>query len=206
MTADTETRLEYLPALGRRVRLGSWDDQKVSTYRKLREAIEVGRWDDAARLANYFVDEGKVCFSIYRQWIPDLNAFLRESGVAADELELVNAEIVAKLTLPDGTAWNAYEQWDRFLTAIEAQGIKAGKCQAEDVVRLKNSCGAPVSYKFLQKRLEWFEIIEPRTFANVQFQKLEEQAKTMECLRPCGRRHILACSQGLLQKLGLDRR
>jgi Zn-dependent peptidase ImmA (M78 family) len=62
-----------------------------------------------------------------------------------------------------------------FLQAVENEGVEAGKCTAEDVVRLKHSCGAPVSYKFLQKRLEWFEIIEPKKFAKVQFQKLEEQ-------------------------------
>jgi Zn-dependent peptidase ImmA (M78 family) len=62
-----------------------------------------------------------------------------------------------------------------FLQAVENEGVEAGKCTAEDVVRLKHSCGAPVSYKFLQKLLEWFEIIEPKKFAKVQFQKLEEQ-------------------------------
>jgi Zn-dependent peptidase ImmA (M78 family) len=62
-----------------------------------------------------------------------------------------------------------------FLQAVENEGVEAGKCTAEDVVRLKHSCGAPVSYKFLQKRLEWFEVIQPKQFAKVQFQKLEEQ-------------------------------
>src|SRR5436309_15814743 len=102
VSAASETRLEYFPALGRRVRLGSWEDQRISTYRKIREAIEAGRWDGAAELCNYFVDEARVCFAIYRQWIPDLNAFLAESGVPRDELDAVDREIVAKLDLPDG--------------------------------------------------------------------------------------------------------
>ena len=58
-TGET-TRIEYLPALGRRTRLGTWEDQKISTYRKIREAIGRSRWDDAAELGNYFVDEAKV--------------------------------------------------------------------------------------------------------------------------------------------------
>lgn len=119
MTADTETRLEYLPALGRRVRLGSWDDQKISTYRKIREAVEESRWDDAASLCNYFVDEARVCFAIYRQWIPDLKAFLVENGVPRDEVESANAEIVAKLDLPDGQRWEPFRQWHAFVTAVE---------------------------------------------------------------------------------------
>lgn len=118
-SVSDSTPISFVSSIGRRARTDSWEEQKISTYRKVREAIEEGRWDEAARLTNYFVDEGKVCFSIYRQWIPDLNSFLRESGVPADELERVNAEIVDKLVLPDGTPWNAYEQWDRFLTAVE---------------------------------------------------------------------------------------
>jgi hypothetical protein len=114
-----ETRLEYFPPLGRRVRLGSWEDQKISTYRKIREAVDEGRWDDAAELANYFVDEAKVCFAIYRQWIPDLNAFLAENGVARDDLDAVNKEIVGKLDLPDGRPWDPFRQWHDFVTQVE---------------------------------------------------------------------------------------
>src|SRR3954464_12755794 len=106
MSTTGETRIEFVPALGRRARLGSWEDQKISTYRKIREAVEQERWDDAAELANYFVEEAKVCFSIYRQWIPDLNAFMAENGISKDDLDAANAEIVSKLDLPDGRPWD----------------------------------------------------------------------------------------------------
>ena len=118
------TSIAFVPSIGRRARTDSWQDQAVSTYRRIREAVDEGRWDDAAHLTNYFVDEGKVCFGIYRQWIPDLNAFLGENGVSADDLAAVNAQIVEKLALPDGGRWDPYEQWDRFLTAIE-QTVRA---------------------------------------------------------------------------------
>ena len=114
-----ETRIEYSPHVGRRIRLGSWEDQKISTYRKIREAIEDGHFDQAAKLASYFVDEARVCFQIYRQWIPDLNAFLAENGVPRDELDRLNAEIVAKLDLPDGRPWDPYRQWDDFVNRID---------------------------------------------------------------------------------------
>jgi hypothetical protein len=118
-TSVDRTSISFVPSIGRRARVDSWEEQKISTYRKIRDAVEEQRWDDAARLMNYFVDEGRVCFGIYRQWIPDLNGFLSENGVSAGDLEAVNAGIVAKLTLPDGTPWNAYAQWDRFLTDVE---------------------------------------------------------------------------------------
>ncbi|HEV3404474.1 MAG TPA: hypothetical protein VG073_09295 [Gaiellaceae bacterium] len=119
MTTIGDTRLEYFPALGRRVRLGSWEDQKISTYRKISEAVEQGRWDDAAELCNYFVDEAKVCFAIYRQWIPDLSAFLAENGVSRQELQTVHAEIVAKLDLPGGRPWDPFRQWHEFVMQVE---------------------------------------------------------------------------------------
>jgi hypothetical protein len=119
MATNGDTRIEYVPALGRRARLGSWEDQKVSTYRKIREAIEDRRWDDAAELCNYFVDEAKVCFAIYRQWIPDLNGFLAENGVASADLDAVNAEILAKLDLPDGRPWDPHRRWHDFVTQVE---------------------------------------------------------------------------------------
>ena len=118
--ASDATAIQFVPSIGRRARTDSWESQKVSTYRRIREAVAEERWDDAARLMNYFVDEARVCFGIYRQWIPDLNGFLREHGVAPDELAEVNATIVAKLAHPDGRRWDPYEQWDRFLTAVEA--------------------------------------------------------------------------------------
>jgi hypothetical protein len=119
MAATRETRIEYLPALGRRTRLGSWEDQKISTYRKIREALEDERWDDAAELGNYFVDEAKVCFAIYRQWIPDLRAFLVENGVAPDDVEAANQAIVDKLDLPDGRPWDPFRQWHDFTMQVE---------------------------------------------------------------------------------------
>ena len=62
-----------------------------------------------------------------------------------------------------------------FLACAESMGLQRGKVTPEQVVELKRTCGAPVSYTFLQKRLEWFTFIENGEFAKVQFQKLEEQ-------------------------------
>lgn len=45
---------------------------------------------------------------------------------------------------------------------------------AEDIVRLKRSCKARVSYRFLCKRLEQLRLIRRGAFDRVQFQKLED--------------------------------
>src|SRR6186997_2204806 len=72
----SQTTIEFTELLGRRVRMGPWEDQKISTYRKILEAFDEGRWDEAAELEAYFVDEASVCFAIYRQWIPDVRGYL----------------------------------------------------------------------------------------------------------------------------------
>lgn len=61
-----------------------------------------------------------------------------------------------------------------FLACVGQLGIAAGKCMAEDVVRLKRACGAPVSFTFLRKRLEFFRFAAPGQLGKIHFQKLEE--------------------------------
>jgi hypothetical protein len=105
------TTIAFSEALGRRIRMGSWEEQRISTYSKIGEAIDAGERDLAAQLVGYFVEEASVCFGIYRQWIPDLNAFLASNGVPKEEIEAANARIVATLTLPDGSPWDVRAQW-----------------------------------------------------------------------------------------------
>lgn len=62
-----------------------------------------------------------------------------------------------------------------FLDLTCSLQIREGNCSAEDVVRIKRSCQAKVSYTFLKKRLERLQFIEPGAFAKIQFQKLEEE-------------------------------
>ena len=85
-----ETQISFTDLLGRRVRMGPWEDQKISTYRKILDALEAGRWDEAAKLGSYFVDEAQVCFAIYRQWIADLNGYLSDKGVDAAVIKARN--------------------------------------------------------------------------------------------------------------------
>ncbi len=131
MAESSPVQIAYSELLGRRVRLGPWEDQKISTYQKIQEALDRGSWDEAATLAHYFVDEADVCFNIYRQWIMDLNAYLRQRGVTAAEVKAVNDGIVAKLNLPDGTRWDPYRQWDKFRNGVEQFAAHAHRGERE---------------------------------------------------------------------------
>ena len=116
MGTGEKTRIEFSEMLGRRVRIGDWQDQTIGTYVKIGEAIREGDWDHAADLADYFVDEANVCFTLYRQWVNDLRGFLADNGMDADELAATDADVQSKLTTPEGDAWNAHRHWDSFRT------------------------------------------------------------------------------------------
>jgi hypothetical protein len=115
-----ETTIAFTELLGRRVRMGPWEDQKISTYRKIIEALEGARWDEAAALGSYFVDEANVCFTIYRQWIGDLNGYLADKNVDAAVIAARNDQAIAVAKLPDGSPWHPRKHWDRFLSEVQA--------------------------------------------------------------------------------------
>lgn len=58
---------------------------------------------------------------------------------------------------------------------INSMKISTGNCTPEQIVEIKRQIPAPVSYIFVRKRLERFNLIAKGEFSNVQFQKLEEQ-------------------------------
>jgi len=54
-------------------------------------------------------------------------------------------------------------------------GLRSGQAKPEDIVRLKRSTKASVSYTFLRKRFEFVGLIPRGAFATVKFTRLEEQ-------------------------------
>lgn len=107
-----DTGISFSEVLGRRARQGQWEDLKVSTYRRLRQALDEGEPEAVTELADYFIEEARVCFSLYRQWVQDLRAFLLAKGVSEGELADAEASILELLRLPDGTPWDPHRVWD----------------------------------------------------------------------------------------------
>jgi Zn-dependent peptidase ImmA (M78 family) len=56
---------------------------------------------------------------------------------------------------------------------LQVVDIKA-PATAEDLCRFKRECKAAVSFRFLTKRFEWFELCAPGAFAKVHFKQLYE--------------------------------
>jgi hypothetical protein len=106
--------LSFSEVLGRRVRTGEWQDQKVCTYDKIRETIDRGDLQAAAEFIDFFVDEADVIYSIFRQLVPDVNEFLLQRGFTKEEIRDVNAKILGILRLPDGRPFKPRRLWEEF--------------------------------------------------------------------------------------------
>jgi hypothetical protein len=102
----------YSKVLGRNVRTGPWDDQKISTFDKIRTALETGDTAAAAEQLDMFMDEASIIFSFFRQLVPDAMAYLRQRGMTVDELRDLNTRLLALLRLPDGRAFSARRLWE----------------------------------------------------------------------------------------------
>ena len=147
--------------LQRRVRLGTWEDQKVSTYRKILESIDTGEWSDASELARYFVDEAAVCWNLYRQWLSDLEGFLRDEGTSAQDLESIRTHLREVTRLPDGQVFDSQAMWDRFNDLItkvelacEAQDSEAARShmkEAKEVWRQTHDRDVDMTYCYMSE-------------------------------------------------------
>jgi hypothetical protein len=128
--------LGFSEVLGRRVRTGDWQEQKVSTYDKIRQALEAGDFQSAAAFVGFFADEADVIFGFFRQLIPDANEFLLKRGLTKTDLRELNAKIIALLTLPDGRPFNARRLWEEFRAQGEALVLLCGQEDADGALEL----------------------------------------------------------------------
>ncbi len=111
--------ITFSDVLGRRIRSGEWVEQKVSTFREVGRAIDDARWDDAGELAQYFVDEARVCWNLYRQWTVELEEFLTARGLSGDELVALRATTAELTRMPDGSLFEPEKEWALFHQQID---------------------------------------------------------------------------------------
>jgi hypothetical protein len=156
----------FSEVLQRRVRLGGWEDQKISTYAKILEALENHQWADAAELASYFVDEAAVCWRLYRQWLADLEGFLRDEGVSEIDLEAIHARLVELTALPDGSTFDSDQHWAQFQNLIagvisaaqahDAERAVAAMVEAKEIWRQTHDRDVDKTYCYMSETAERF--------------------------------------------------
>lgn len=112
--------LTWWDEVGKRVRTGAWEDQAVSTVTKIREALEeagdefglkAGRRETAAQLVDYFLEEAKVVYVIYKVWTEGFLGWLRSRGVPEPELRAELDRLAALMAWPDGTPLDPVVRW-----------------------------------------------------------------------------------------------
>ena len=158
------TIMGFSDTLQRRVRLGSWQDQKISTYKKILEALEKHEWDDASALAEYFVDEAGVCWHLYRQWLSDLEGFLRDQGTTQADIDSIYANLKEVTRLPDGSIFDSKAMWDRMnglikdvvvaSNAHDAEKATALMIEAKEVWRQTHDRVVDATYCFMSETAE----------------------------------------------------
>lgn len=113
------TTLTWSEVLGKKVRTGDWPDQANPTVQKIEEGITEGRWEQAAELVDYFMEEAKVCHVIYGLWFRRFVEWLGEQGVSQEELNAELERLRRLMAFPDGEPFESSGRW-------EALGARAG--------------------------------------------------------------------------------
>lgn len=132
--------LVWSEEIQKRVRTGDWLDQAISTVTKIQEAAAEGRNEDAAQLADYFLEEAKVAHDIYTGlWFPKLFGFLEKEAVNKQEIQSVQERVSRLLKGPSGEPFHPQEWWAQLeekvaalVAAVRKQGA-AGLGGLEDV-------------------------------------------------------------------------
>ena len=118
-TEPLPTTLTWSETLRKRVRTGDWQDQKISTTRKIHDSIDQGEWELAAQLIDYWMEEAKVVYVIYQVWDEGFVSYLQGKGVPDGEIEAEIDRLRRLLAYPDGKPFETVARW-------EALAVRAG--------------------------------------------------------------------------------
>lgn len=149
-------KIDYWPFKGNRVRAAYFcDDGEPSVAIKKGLPREPKLFALAHELKHHLVDQEKI-----------RNGEILCGDYNANQLIEIGAEVfAAEFIFPE----------EEMRSLVEGHGITAANCSPERLVEFKRSCPALVSFQFLVKRFERFQLCDRGAYAGVQFQKLEEQ-------------------------------
>lgn len=123
-------RTRYEPILDGRVRADPLETQGWSTYWVAGSALQEGRFDEAAELGRFTIEESREARELYPVFLERARDFMTREGVPKEELDRVEALVLREIRLPDGTEFDLEAGWRSFEEAI---GGFEGACGAEDL-------------------------------------------------------------------------
>lgn len=127
---DSNQRLTWSESIGKRVRTGSWAQQCTSTTALIKEAITESQWERAAELLDYWMEEAKVVYVVYKTWTRGWQEFFasRNLDTYAVQQEIHRLEIL--LAFPDGRAFDPRAHWRDL---AERAGVLAHSLRALEI-------------------------------------------------------------------------
>lgn len=117
---DSPTLLTWSPSLGKRVRTGPWEDQAISTTEEIQAAVRRGDWEGAAELLDYWMEEAKIVYVVYRTWNRGWLTYLSGKGVPTEEIDSEIERLQMLLAFPDGQVFDSTAHWTQLATAAGA--------------------------------------------------------------------------------------
>ena len=108
---DSQSNVTWSNSVGKRIREGSWTDQATSTTEKIREAIQASHWERAAELLDYWMEEAKVVYVVYRTWTDGWRRYFESRGVPAADVEREVTRLQHLLAFPDGRPFDSRVHW-----------------------------------------------------------------------------------------------
>jgi hypothetical protein len=114
------THLTWSEQLNKRVRSGAWTDQALPTLEAVQAAlagagaelgVSAGRLEQAAQLIDYFMEEAKVVYSVYKVWLRGFLDWLEQQGVTAADRQAELDRLATLLAYPEGAPFEPVAHW-----------------------------------------------------------------------------------------------
>jgi len=93
--------------------------QGESSYRRAARALEAGRYQDAADLGRYTIEEAREGHELYTAWRDQIRRYLEREGVAPETVAAEDARLADLMRLDDGATFDAAEGWTEYNRLID---------------------------------------------------------------------------------------
>ena len=140
----TDGAMAFDVDLGHAAPRGPMAEQGESSYRRAAQALASGRFQDAADLGRYTIEEAREGHEVYAAWSDQTRRYLLREGVSAETVAAEDARLAGLLCLDDGSAFDAAERWAEYNRLIEKFVFS---CDASD--------GAAAAANLEAARLSW---------------------------------------------------
>jgi hypothetical protein len=107
--------LAHDSVLKRTTRNESPQDLRVSTYRRVQEAILATRHGLACDYIDYFHDEALVCRRLYDQWLADARKYFLHKGLGEQAFDGAHERVLRVIAPVGRPPWDRIAGWQRYL-------------------------------------------------------------------------------------------